>query len=208
MTRSINALVVALVLAFISPGSSASAQPTRRPPPRVVDSTAVVCLDITWLDAGTICEGRMSNAVSSAVFTGIMGGLTGAVGGALAPTACLGGAEGAALRGLAVGAGAGFVAGLLTRHVSRRQLAARNAAEREASQRNPAKPWSWRDVRPVFVVAGATAAGGAAIGAWRGSTSADCTDGAGANALRGAALYGGGTLATVGISLVAVRWLF
>jgi hypothetical protein len=212
MTRYFHALVaaVALATAVLFP-SHTDAQPTRRPPMRVLDSTAVVCMDITWLDAGSICEGRLGNAVSSAVLSGIAGGLAGAAGGAIAPTACLGGAESAAVRGLAVGAGMGLVTGLLVRQVSRRQLAARNATERaakrEAERRDPTKPWSWRDVRPAFVLTGSMALGGTAIGAIRGATSA-CEGGVGVNALRGAGVYGGGMLASIGVSLVAVRWLF
>lgn len=173
-----------------------------------VDSSAAVCLDVTWLDANAICAGRAGNTASLALLGGLSGALAGYVGGALAPTACIGNGETAAARGAVAGAAAGLVGSLLIRQVSRRQLAARNAAERAAAQRTPVRGWSWRDVRPAAVVIGGAALGGAAIGTARGAQSPACTDGVGANALRGAGVYGAGALVTMGGTLLAVRWLF
>lgn len=172
-----------------------------------IDSTSLSCLNITWLDPSAVCNGRVSNTASLALLGGMAGGLAGAVGGAISPSSCFGNYETAAARGAAMGAGAGLVTSLLVRTVSRRQLAANNAAQREEAQRHPVRPWSWRDVKPAFVVVGTTALAGAVLGAAHGARSPACTGGAGANALRGAGVYGGGTMATIGGSLLVVRFL-
>jgi hypothetical protein len=204
------ALAGAVTLAVTAVCSTVQAQPVRAAPAvrAPVDSLSQVCLDVTWLDAKAICEGRTANAAALVLLGGLSGAMAGYVGGAIVPTACLGNGESAAARGAVAGAAIGLAGGLFLRHVSRRSLAARNAAARENARRAPTRPWSWRDVRPAAVAVGGAALAGAAIGAARGAQSRSCADGARVNALRGAGVYGSGALATIGGTLLAVRLFF
>jgi hypothetical protein len=193
-----------LPLLFVLAGPS-EAQRTAAPQ----DSTSARCMSTALLDARSICEGRVLNAVSVSLVGAAAGAGAGVVGGLLVPTRCIGNPEAAAVRGAILGGSLGFVSGLLTRHISRRELAGQEARRRAAALRDPVRPWSWRDLRPTVAVVGGLAVGGAAIGAVRGSRApSPCDGGAGGGALTGSAVYGTGALAAIGGSLLVVRFLF
>jgi hypothetical protein len=166
-------------------------------------------MDMGWLDADAICEGRLLNTVGASLLTGVAGASAGYVGGSILRTRCIGNGEAAAVRGAIAGAGIGAVAGVLTRHISARALARKNAEARARAQQNPIRPWSWRDVRPAVTAIGAIAAGGALIGVSQGMRAGtDCGGGAAGGAARGAAVYGGGAAVSIVGSLLVVRFLF
>lgn len=176
--------------------------------PRLQDSTSARCLAAGWLAASAVCEGRAANAVSMSIVGATVGATAGFAGGLIAPTRCIGDGERAAVRGAIAGAGAGLVAGLLSKQISRRERAARDSASRAAALRSPARPWSWRDVRPAVVALGAIAAGGALVGASQGAREPSPCDGAARGAATGAAVYAGGGAAAVAGALLVVRFLF
>jgi hypothetical protein len=133
----------------------------------------------------------------------------GYVGGALVPTRCIGNGEKAAVRGAAAGAAAGMLFGLVTRHISRREMAAKEARRREEQLKHPPTPWSWRDVRPAVVVLGVVAANGALIGVEeRARRPAVCSGSYAAEMRRGAAVHGTGAATTVVGAMLVVRFLF
>ena len=198
-------LAVLAVLAAAEATAGAQA-PTRAAV--AVDSTSARCLDVGWLDARASCEGRSLNAASLSIAGASVGAAAGLLGGAIAPTACLGGAEQNALRGAIAGAALGATVGLLTRHVSRRERAARAERDRASARSDAPHPWSWRDVRPAVITLGTVAATGAVIGGVQGSRYASRCNGVAPGTATGAGVYAtSGATAMVG-SLLIVRFLF
>lgn len=196
---------LALVLAALLP-SAAQAQ---RPSSAALDSTSRRCLAIDWLDASATCEGRVRNAAGLSIVGAGAGALAGFAGGAVSPTRCLGYAEKSAVRGAIAGAALGGIAGLVTRHISRHERAARDARGRDAAQRAPARPWSWRDVRPAAVALGAVAVTGAVIGGVQGNRSpSPCSGGVAGGMATGAGTYAAGGATTVLGTMLVVRFLF
>lgn len=172
------------------------------------DSTTRRCMAVTWLNAEMICEGRALNTVTGGVLGGLAGMTMGYAGGLIAPTQCIGNAEAAAVRGGIAGAAIGTVGALVARQISRRELAERNAREKEEALAHPNKPWSLRDLRPALEFTGAMATVGAGIGATQGSRYPAKCGGVGGGALRGAEVYGVGPLATIAGGMLVVRFLF
>jgi len=198
-------LAVVAVLAAAAATAGAQA-PTRTAV--AVDSTSARCLDVGWLDARASCEGRALNAASLSFAGASVGAAAGLLGGAIVPTACLGGAEQNALRGAIAGAALGATVGLVTRHVSRRERAARAERDRASARTDAPRPWSWRDVRPAIITLGAVAATGAVIGGVQGSRYASRCNGVAPGTATGAGVYAtSGATAIVG-SLLIVRFLF
>ena len=166
-------------------------------------------MDVTWLAPSAICEGRALNTVSTALLAGIVGASTGYVGGTVLRTRCIGNGEAAAVRGAIAGAVIGGATGVLTRHVSAKALATKNAEARARALRDPMRPWSWRDVRPTVTAIGSIAVGGALVGASQGMRSGtDCGGGVAGGAARGAGVYGAGAATSLIGSLLVVRFLF
>lgn len=198
----------ALTTLCVTLAMNASAAGAQRQAPAPADSTSARCMDVSWIDPTTTCEGRVLNAISLSMLGAAAGAAPGYVGGSIIRTHCIGDGEHAALRGAIAGAAAGLAAGLLARHISRREVAAKEARRREAALRNPPRPWSWRDVRPAVIGLGVVTGAGAAIGATQGARRSDSCGGVGGGMARGAAVYGGGAATTVVGAMLVVRFLF
>jgi hypothetical protein len=204
MLRSLSLLVFAICALSVS--STANAQAPRREA-AAVDSTARVCMDISWLARDAVCSGRFQNTLALGLVGGIFGLADGAAGGFLIRTSCIGNYEKAAVRGAIAGAAAGTVVALAAGHISRREAAAKDARAREEA--HATKPWSWEDLRPLVGVTGTAAAMGAAIGATQGArTPSPCSGGIAGGAATGAAVYGTGVVASTAALLIGVRLLF
>lgn len=196
---------IALVLAALLPCAAQS----QRPSSAALDSTSRRCLAVSWLSASATCEGRVLNAAGLSLAGAGAGALAGYVGGTVSPSRCLGHAEKSAVRGAIAGAALGGIGGLVTRHISRHERAARDQHARAAAQRAPARPWSWRDVRPAVVALGAVAVTGAVIGGVQGQRSpSPCTGGIAGGAATGAGAYAAGGATTVLGTMLVARFLF
>lgn len=193
---------IGFVVALLCP-ATLLAQPAPK------DSTSARCMDVSWLAAEGSCEGRILNAITSSMFGATIWATAGYVGGAVIPTRCIGNGEKAAVRGAIAGAAAGMVFGLVTHHISRRELAEKEKRRRAEAHKNPPPAWSWRDVRPAVVALGVVAGGGALIGAEEAARRPSvCSGGYASEVGRGAAVYGGGATTTVVGAMLVVRFLF
>lgn len=187
---------------------SAPAAAAQRASAAPLDSASAVCMDVSWLDSTARCEGRASNAFVLGVLGATAGAIPGYVGQSLAPMACTGDRDHAAIRGAIAGATLGAAAALVTRYVSRRVVAEQDARAREEARHKPVEPWTWKDWQPVITVLGVATTAGSAIGAVQGTRRPAACDGVPGGAARGALVYGGGTAASIGAAVVVVRWMF
>ena len=195
---------VTLLCLTVAGAPAARAQRASAP----VDSTSARCMDVSWLNREMTCEGRLLNAVSLSMLGAGAGAATGFVGGSIVRTTCIGDGEQAAVRGAIAGAATGLLSGLVIRHISRRELAEKDARSRAEALRDPPRPWSWRDMRPAVIGLGVLTGAGAVIGATQGTRPSFNCGGVGGGMARGAAVYGGGSAATVIGAALVVRFLF